>query len=61
MGEGFEFNTLIWVESYNDSGLLRGDTQCDHLTTSFNYDVYDLNLLQFQSKLSVGEFDPAHL
>ena len=42
-------------------GLLRGDTQCDHPTTSFNYDVLDLHLLQIQSKLLVGEFNPAHL
>ena len=30
------------MESYNNCGLLRGDTQCDHPTTSFNYNVYDL-------------------
>ena len=61
MGEGFEFNTFRLGGIINNCGLLRGDTQCDHITTSFNYDVYDLHLLQFQSKLSVGEFNPAHL
>ena len=44
-GKGFSSILKDWVESNNNFGLLRGDTQCYHNTTSFNFDVYDLHLL----------------